>query len=58
MQTINNLLKDKKQLLFTRTIQPNFEKIFLKMQTEILVNNKVGSCIRIHFVANNIYCTF
>lgn len=50
--------KIKKQLFFLRTNLLTFKKKKLKPQLGLLSNKFIGSCSRIKFVANNIYCTF
>jgi hypothetical protein len=45
---------EKVQIFFTR----NFLKIPLKKNFLIGHNKPLSSCIRINFIANNIFCTF
>jgi hypothetical protein len=58
MQNILKLKKIKKQVFFKRIIFSTLKKKIVKTQLQISSNRIVGSCVRIKFVANNIYCTF
>lgn len=55
----SQLTTNKTQLVFNRTaLKSQVDNKVVQIKNDTLVNQKIGSCIRIKFVANNIFCSF